>query len=575
MGIQGGEPLVYGLLPLGFNRETVYSHFLASRIGKTRPFAGAKGDYMLRITQLALPIEQPEESLPTEISRRLGIGAGDLIGWRILRKSLDARSRDSLKFVYTLLAEPADESSQAARWRKIPGIEPFQPTNFEEPTAGTEPLPQRPVVVGSGPGGLLAAYYLAQRGYRPIVLERGDAVKERVPAIRTFDAGGAFDAENNYLFGEGGAGTFSDGKLTCRMSGPDVDWVLEQFVACGGKPAIRYEHRPHLGSNRLPLIVRNLRRQIEGWGGEYRFRCRFEGLDLADNRIRGIQTSSGYLPTSVVVLAIGHSARDTYEMLHRSGVPMQAKAFQLGLRIEQPQEQVNKHKYGRGEYLDLLGAADYTLVARGQRDVFTFCMCAGGHIIPSISESQMFCTNGMSNSRRDTPYANSGLMVTLEPHEFGSDHPLAGVEIQRKYEAAAYALGRGTYYSPIQRAQDFIQNKNPSSDSLRCSYARGVVPAALDAVLPPPVAQAIRAGLPIMDRQWRGAFLKDAILVGPEMRGSSPLRIARDLTTRETPSFGGLYPVGEGAGYAGGIISAAVDGLRTAKAVIERHAPVG
>jgi uncharacterized FAD-dependent dehydrogenase len=474
-----------------------------------------------------------------------------------------------------LLAEPADEQGQAARWKGIPGIEPFAATLFDEPVEGNNPLPHRPVVIGSGPGGLLAAYYLAKRGYRPLVIERGDEVKARVPAIRTFDSGGAFDAENNYLFGEGGAGTFSDGKLTCRMSGPDVDWVLEQLVACGSKPSIRYEHRPHLGSNRLPLIVRNLRRQIEAWGGEYRFRCRFEGLDVADGQVRGILTSSGHLATSIVVLAIGHSARDTYTMLHASGVPMQAKAFQLGLRIEQPQEQVNLHKYGRSDYLQQLGAADYTLVARGQRDVFTFCMCAGGHIIPSISEPAMFCTNGMSNSRRDTPYANSGLMVTLAPAEFGSDHPLAGVEIQRKYEAAAYALGRGTYYSPIQRAADFVNGKAPNAnDSLRCSYARGVIPGALDAVIPPPVAKAIRAGLPLMDRQWRGSFLQEAILVGPEMRGSSPLRIERDQVTRETPGFGGLYPVGEGAGYAGGIISAAVDGLRTAKAVVSRHSLV-
>lgn len=530
----------------------------------------------LRLTQIVLPVEQPEESLADEISRRLGIAAGDLQRWRILRKSLDARSRDALKFNYTLLAEPVNEAAQVARWQKSPGIELFEPTQFDEPSPGNEPLPRRPVVVGSGPGGLLAAYYLAKRGYRPLVIERGDAVKERVPAIRTFDSGGAFDAENNYLFGEGGAGTFSDGKLTCRMSGADVDWVLEQFVACGGKASIRYEQKPHLGSNRLPLIVRNLRRQIEAWGGEYQFRCRFEGLDVADGGVRGIQTSSGYLATNAVVLAIGHSARDTYTMLHAAGVPMQAKAFQLGLRIEQPQEQVNRHKYGRASYLEQLGAADYTLVARGQRDLFTFCMCAGGEIIPSISELNMFCTNGMSNSRRDTPFANSGLMVTLEPHEFGSDHPLAGVEVQRQWEAAAYRIARGTYYSPIQRAQDFVNGKAPvANDSLKCSYARGVVPAALDEVLPPVIVAAIRSGLPLMDRQWRGDFLRHAILVGPEMRGSSPLRIARDLTARETPGFRGLYPVGEGAGYAGGIISAAVDGLRTAKAIVGRHLPVG
>jgi uncharacterized FAD-dependent dehydrogenase len=479
-----------------------------------------------------------------------------------------------LKFNYTVLAEPMDEAVHGQRWLKLPGVEAFVPTIFEDAPPGTEALPERPVVVGSGPGGLLAAYYLAQRGYRPLVIERGDRVRERVPAIRAFDAGGPHDPENNYLFGEGGAGTFSDGKLTCRMSGPDVDWVLEQLVVCGGKESIRYEQRPHLGSNRLPLIVRNLRRQIEAWGGEYRFRCRFEGLALQDGQIQAIQTSSGTIKTNAVVLAIGHSARDTYTMLHAAGVPMQAKAFQLGLRIEQPQEQVNRHKYGKPEYLEALGAADYTLVAHGQRDLFTFCMCAGGEIIPSISEPNQFCTNGMSNSRRDTPFANSGLMVTLDPHEFGSDHPLAGVEVQRKWEGAAFELGRGSYHSPIQRASDFLQSRSPPlHDKLMCSYKRGTFAAPLDGILPPTLIAAIRSGLPLMDRNWRGEFLKNAILVGPEMRGSSPVRIARDNFTRETPGFRGLYPVGEGAGYAGGIISAAVDGLRTAMAIVRRFAP--
>ena len=528
----------------------------------------------LRLTQLALAVEQPEAELAELIADRLGIGPGDLQRWRILRKSLDARSRDALKFIYTVMAEPVEAA--AAHWQQLPGIELFAPEQFVDVPAGNQPLPDRPLVVGSGPGGLLAAYYLAKRGYRPLIIERGAEVKERVPAIRAFDGGAPFEPENNYLFGEGGAGTFSDGKLTCRMSGPDVDWVLEQFIACGGKESIRYEQRPHLGSNRLPLIVRNLRRQIEAWGGEYRFQCRLEGLDFADGQVRGAMTSSGYIPASAVVLAIGHSARDTYAMLHELGVPMQAKAFQLGLRIEQPQDQVNRHKYGRPGYLEQLGAADYTLVARGQRDVFTFCMCAGGHIIPSISEPGMFCTNGMSNSRRDTPFANSGLMVTLDPSEFGSNHPLAGVELQRKWEQAAYDLGRGSYFSPIQRAHDFVQGKSPAAgDTLACSYARGVIPAALDQVLPPPVASALRKGLPLMDRQWRGDFLRNAILVGPEMRGSSPLRIARDNETRQTPGLAGLFPVGEGAGYAGGIISAAVDGLRSARAIVEQFQPVG
>jgi uncharacterized FAD-dependent dehydrogenase len=407
------------------------------------------------------------------------------------------------------------------------------------------------------------------------VLERGQAVKQRVPAIRQFDGGAAFDRENNYRFGAGGAGTFSDGKLTCRMSGPDVDWVLERFVECGGKPEIRYEHRPHLGSNRLPLLVRNFRRQIEALGGEYRFGCRVEKLDIADGRMRGLATSSGYIAADIVVLAIGHSARDTYEMLHALQIPMQAKSFQLGLRIEQPQEQVNRHKYGRSRYLEILGAADYTLVARGQPDLFTFCMCAGGAIIPSISEPDMFCTNGMSNSRHDTPYANSGLVVTLDARELCGDHPLAGIEVQRRFESAAFELSGRNYLSPIQRARDFVDGRAPAGgDRLQCSYRRGSRPLALDQVLPPSVASAIRAGLPVMDRKWRGDFLKNAILVGPEMRGSSPVRIGRDAASRECPGVGGLYPIGEGAGYAGGIISAAVDGLRSARTIVGRFAPL-
>jgi uncharacterized FAD-dependent dehydrogenase len=247
----------------------------------------------------------------------------------------------------------------------------------------------------------------------------------------------------------------------------------------------------------------------------------------------------------------------------------------MGLRIEQPQEQVNRHKYGRSRYVDVLGAADYTLVARGQPDLFTFCMCAGGSIIPSVSEPQMFCTNGMSNSRHDTPYANSGLVVTLDARETHGDHPLAGVEVQRRYEVLAFQLAGQNYYSPIQRAADFVARRAPAAgDRLNSSYRRGTRPLDLEAVLPPKVASAIRSGLPIMDRKWRGDFLKNAILVGPEMRGSSPVRIARDAATRECPGVAGLFPTGEGAGYAGGIISAAVDGLRSAKSIVGRWAPL-
>jgi len=535
----------------------------------------------LRLSNLRLSVAVPETDLPQHLAQRLGITPELLSRWRVLKKSLDARSASDLRFVYTTLVDLPDEvlHSQAVQQRIHGDVQLFAPPAFDDPTPGTSPLEQRPVVVGSGPAGLLAGYYLALKGYRPLILERGLAVKDRVPAVREFDRGGEFDRENNYLFGEGGAGCFSDGKLTCRMEGPDVEWVLERFVECGGRASIVYENRPHLGSNKLPMICRNFRRRIEALGGEYRFGCCMENIDVRDGRVVGLHTSSGYLATNHVVLGIGHSARDTYQMLFDLGAPLLQKAFQLGLRIEQPQEQINRHKYARPEYLTLLGAADYTLNARGTancKDVFTFCMCAGGIIIPSVSEPDMFCSNGMSNSRHDTPFANSGVVVTLETNEFGNSHPLAGMHIQQRYEAEAFRIGRGDYLCPIQSASDFVKGRAPDPAArLECSYERGIIPTSLDRVLPPVITKAIRTSLPIMDQKLRGDFLKHAILVGPEMRGSSPIRIDRDLVSRQCQNIAGLYPVGEGAGYAGGIVSAAVDGLRSARSIASQFAPLG
>lgn len=530
----------------------------------------------IKLTNLRRPVERPEDELPDEIADALGVAPDDVVRWNILRRSIDARSRRDIQYVHTLAVDVRDESAVA----KSSDVTPYTPPVFDDPPAHPERLEHRPVVVGSGPAGLLAAYYLANKGFQPLVLERGYPVKERVPAIRRFDSGGPLEGDNNYLFGEGGAGCFSDGKLTCRMTGPDVDYVLRAFVDCGGRDSIVYEHRPHLGSNKLPMISRNFRRKIETAGGEYRFGCNVIGLRVENDQVTGVETSQGFIATNHVIFGIGHSARDTYEWLHELGVPMVPKAFQLGLRIEQPQENVNNWKYGRDEYVELLGAADYAIVAKDRkkkvRDLYSFCMCAGGWIIPSISEPGRFCTNGMSNSRHDTDYANSGLMVTLDPSEFGDvlarigsaasgSHPLAGVEIQRHYERIAYEASRDSFLAPQQSAADFLSGRTPAT-ATRTSYPRGGVPIDLQSVLPPSVGQAIRLQLPNMDTKWRGQFLADAVLHGPEMRGSSPLRIDRDRDTRATPGFTGLYPVGEGAGYAGGIVSAAVDGLRSARA---------
>ncbi|MBI3410382.1 MAG: FAD-dependent oxidoreductase [Planctomycetes bacterium] len=528
----------------------------------------------LRISNLRLGLDEPEAALPEFIAKALGVPLADLGPWRILRKSLDARVKNSFHFVYTAEVTPLDEADflkRAAKTRRSDvRVEPYREPTFALPPPGNKPLAHRPVIVGSGPAGLVAGFFLAQQGYRPIVLERGPAVRQRIHDVQRFDAGGPFNPESNYLFGEGGAGTFSDGKLTCRSSGPEVRRVLELFAQCKGKPSILYDYRPHLGSNRLPAVVKAIRRRIEAMGGEIRFNCRVEDLDLTgDGQIRGLATSSGHVPAQVVLLAIGHSARDTLSMLVRRGVPIVPKPFQMGVRIEQPQENVNRFNYGSAEVKEKLGSADYNLVARGRHDLFTFCMCAGGHVIPSVSEDGYFCTNGMSLSKRDSPFANSGLVVTVPVDEFPGVDVLAGVRLQATYERRAYELGRGEYICPIQWADDFLAGR-PSTSLPPSSYSRGLVKAEIAELAPPLILEALRHGLPILDRRWHGKFLADATLVGPESRGSSPIRMVRDQITRESPGIDGLYPVGEGAGYAGGIVSAAVDGLRSAAAIIRK-----
>ena len=531
----------------------------------------------IRVTNLRVPIDEPEAAIPERLARVLRIAPGDMQSWRILRKSLDVRDKRDLQFVYSAeVILPGDDATIAekAAVHNTAQVELFREAPFELPDSGSMPMKHRPVVIGSGPAGLIAAYFLAERGYRPLVLERGTPVTERIRDVKLFDSGGEFHPESNYLFGEGGAGTFSDGKLTCRGAGPDVYRVLELFAECKGKPSILYDHRPHLGSNRLPAVVKAIRRRIEAMGGEVRFHCKVEDLLIRDGQLVGLATSSGTIPTDVALLATGHSARDVYEMLVKRGVPLALKPFQMGVRVEHSQETVNRVQFGQSRHEGILGNADYTLVAKGNTDVFSFCMCAGGYVIPSVSQEGFFCTNGMSLSKRDSPYANSGLVVTIPTSEFAGTDILAGVRLQEIYERKAFELGRGGYRCPVQRATDFLERRT-SQPAPASSYPRETVAADLAEVLPPFVVAALLQGLPKFDHIWRGRFLPEAVLVGPEARGSSPIRVIRDDATRESPGVQGLYPTGEGAGYAGGIVSAAVDGLRTAKAIIGRYAAIG
>ncbi len=430
----------------------------------------------LRISNIRLSIDEPEAALPGRLARVLGLSADSPPRYRILRKALDARDHNALQFVYTVEATVTDEPAflrQAARRNPRVQIDRYHEEPFTVPTPGTQPLSQRPVVVGSGPGGLVAAYFLAEQGYRPLVLERGKAVRDRIHDVRAFDAGGPHDPESNYLFGEGGAGTFSDGKLTYRGSGPDVRRVLELFAACKGKPSILYDARPHLGSNRLPAVVKAIRQRIEALGGEVRFSCRAEDLDLSEGVLRGVMTSSGYLSTPVAVLAIGHSARDTYEMLLRRGVPMEQKPFQMGVRIEQPQDTVNRVHYGETALEERLGAASYSLVANGQHDLFTFCMCAGGYIMPSVSEPGYFCTNGMSLSKHDSPYANSGLVVSIEPARFWRHGRAGRNTITTALRAAGLRGGAGRVCLPHSAGTRFPRRSSHDGGAGQQLSSRG------------------------------------------------------------------------------------------------------
>jgi uncharacterized FAD-dependent dehydrogenase len=546
---------------------------------------------MLRLTDLKLPLDHDATALPAAIVARLGIAIDELTGYTVARRSYDARKRGAITLIYSVDVDTPREADILRRLQLDPEaaefaragdggkVGPTPDTSYRFVARAPGDLPLRPLVVGLGPCGLFAALVLAQMGFRPIVLERGKAVRERTKDTWGLWRKKILDPESNVQFGEGGAGTFSDGKLYSQISDKHHHGrkVLAEFVAAGAPEEILYVSKPHIGTFRLVSMVEHMRATIESFGGEIRFGQRVDDLlvetDGAGVRhVRGVALAGGeQLRADHVVLALGHSARDTFAMLHARGVFLEAKPFSLGFRVEHPQSLIDQARFGPQAGHPLLGAADYKLVhhCRNGRSVYSFCMCPGGTVVAAASEPGRVVTNGMSQYSRNERNANAAIVCGITPEDFApyGDGPLAGIALQRHWESHAFALGGGDYEAPGQLVGDFIANRASAAfGSVLPSYKPGVRLGDLDAALPRYAIDAIREALPAFDRQVRGFAMHDALLTGVETRTSSPVRITRgeDGHSRNTR---GLFPAGEGAGYAGGILSAGVDGIRTAEAV--------
>jgi uncharacterized protein len=529
---------------------------------------------VIRLSELSLPLDSDPHALRASITRRLQIGRDDLLEYAVFKRSYDARKKNStISFVYVIDLAARDEAAILERFAADPNVRPSPDTSYHPVARAPQSLRERPVIVGFGPCGLFAALLLAQMGFEPIVLERGRDVRRRTADTWALWRRKILTPESNVQFGEGGAGLFSDGKLYSQIKDPKFYGrkVMHEFVRAGAPPEIMYVSKPHIGTFRLAGVVAAMREEIIALGGTVRFQSRVEDLVIEDGRVRGVTLASGELfRTGHVVLAPGHSARDTFRVLQRRGVFIEAKAFSLGFRIEHPQSLIDRARLGRFAGHPELGAADYKLVHHAQngRAVYSFCMCPGGTVVAATSELQRVVTNGMSQYSRKERNANAGIVVGVSPQLDFPEGPLAGVELQERLESRAYELGGGDYCAPGQLVGDFIRGR-PSTQfgEIEPSYKPGVRLGDLGPSLPGFAIEAIREALPAFGRQIRGFDRDDAVLTGIETRTSSPVRITRNQETLQSLNVAGLYPAGEGAGYAGGILSAGIDGIRVAEAV--------
>ncbi|MCU6432572.1 NAD(P)/FAD-dependent oxidoreductase [Undibacterium sp. Jales W-56] len=527
---------------------------------------------MLRLTDIQLPLDHPESAIKTAILQRLGISEDDLISFIIFRRSYDARKKTAIVLIYTIDVTTKQGDQLLASLKNKPHIALTPDTSYRFVTQVDAAPVLRPVIIGFGPCGLFVALILAQMGFRPIVLERGKEVRERTKDTWGLWRKRELQPESNVQFGEGGAGTFSDGKLWSQVKDPKHYGrkVLAEFVKAGAPEEIMYVSKPHIGTFRLVKMIEEMRSNIEALGGEIRFQQKVTDIDIEDGQVKGVQLADGsYLATRHVVLAVGHSARDTFQMVHQRGIYVEAKPFSVGFRIEHPQSIIDKARFGPNAGNKILGAADYKLVhhASNGRSVYSFCMCPGGTVVAAASEPGRVVTNGMSQYSRNERNANSAIVVGITPADY-PEHPLAGIDFQRKLESLAYQLGGENYNAPGQLVGDFLAKKTSTElGTVIPSYKPGITLVDLAEALPAFAIDAIREALPEFDKQIKGFAMNDAVMTGVETRTSSPIRIKRDDHSLQSLNTKGLYPAGEGAGYAGGILSAAIDGIRVAEAL--------
>jgi uncharacterized FAD-dependent dehydrogenase len=529
---------------------------------------------LLRITNLRVPLDD-ETSLKKLASRRLKIPPQAVLEVVIVRRALDARRKNNITFVYTLdVKSTMAEGSIRSRLGGDKDVAVAPPEVPSVVVPGGKRLEHAPVIVGFGPAGMLAALTLAEHGYKPLVLERGRDVDRRTKDIAHFWQSGQLDGLSNVQFGEGGAGTFSDGKLTTRVNDPAMDNLLRTFIEAGAPPEIAYLHKPHIGTDKLRTVVKNIRKKIIALGGRIEFEAQVTGVDIQDGKVCAVTVNhSKHIPCSIVLLGIGHSARDTYGMLYEQGIAMEAKAFAVGVRIEHPQAMIDKAQYGAAAGHDKLGAADYALVYHAgttKRTAYSFCMCPGGFVVAAASEAAGVVTNGMSMYSRATGVANSALLVNVNPEDWGGT-VLGGIEFQRRYERLAFQCAGSNYFAPVQTVGDFLSGKNGSIRFLTApTYLPGIAAVDLRQCLPDFVAATLAEALPEFGRKIKGFDHQDAVMTGVETRSSAPIRLVRDANFISAGTAG-LYPIGEGAGYAGGIMSAAVDGMNAAIAIIKEY----